>query len=194
MKVKALDLEQLHSKDPKIKYGFAKELLRMGAQSPEKLYNYLDYWVNLLQSENQILKWTAIDILGYLSAVDKKNRVDAVIEDLIDFLHAGHLITCNHAIFALGLIAQNKPSHLARILGELLTIRDDKFDSEDCKDIATGKVLEALKKFPAGIMDNHEVMTFIKQAQDCSWSATKKKADKLLARWEKSRKAKSTSV
>ena len=115
-----IDLNKLHSKDPKIKYGFVKELLKMGKETPELLYGYMNDWRKLLKSENNILKWTAIDIIGYISAVDKDNKVNARIKDLLVFLHGGNLITCNHAIFALGLIAQNKPQYQKKIIKEFL--------------------------------------------------------------------------
>ena len=102
------DLDKLNSQNSKIKYGFAKELLKIGSEKPEQLYEHFDYWAELMTSDNNILKWTAIDIMGYLSAVDKDNRIDSLMTDLIKLLHGGVLITCNHSIFALGLIAQNK--------------------------------------------------------------------------------------
>lgn len=39
---KTLNLDKLNSKNPKIKYGFVKELLKTGATKPELLYNDFD--------------------------------------------------------------------------------------------------------------------------------------------------------
>ena len=61
------DLDKLNSQNSKIKYGFAKELLKIGSEKPEQLYEHFDYWAELMTSDNNILKWTAIDIMGYLS-------------------------------------------------------------------------------------------------------------------------------
>lgn len=104
------DLEKLNSQDPKIKYGYAKELVKIGAENPELLYEHFDYWVELLSSDNNILKWTAIDIIGYLSVADKDNRIEELMPDLFNLLHGDVLITCNHATFALGLIYQTNPT------------------------------------------------------------------------------------
>jgi hypothetical protein len=65
-KATSWDLKDLSSRDPKIKYGCAKKLVATAAKTPAKLYPYMDFFVDLLDSENQILKWTAIDIIGYL--------------------------------------------------------------------------------------------------------------------------------
>lgn len=174
------DLEKLNSKNPKIKYGFAKELLKTGSEKPEQLYEHFDYWAELMTSDNNILKWTAIDIIGYLSAVDKDNRIDGLMTDLIKFLHGGVLITCNHSIFALGLISKNKPYLKEIIIKELIATSQDKFETRECKNIATGKVLEAIKPFAPDIKNNKSVMTFIENATKSERNSTKKKAEQLL--------------
>ncbi|MGI5847433.1 MAG: hypothetical protein ACOX5T_05360 [Candidatus Cryptobacteroides sp.] len=174
------DLDKLNSQNPKVKYRFAKELLKIGSEKPELLYEHFDYWAELLSSDNNILKWTAIDIIGYLSAVDKNNRVEGLMSDLIQMLHGGILITCNHAIFALGLIYQNKPNLKDLIIKELISIPHDKFETNECKNIATGKVLEAIKPFVSDIKNDQSVMTFIENATKSERNATKKKAEQLL--------------
>jgi hypothetical protein len=179
MKPITLDLEKLSSKNPGIKYGFAKELLKIGANSPRVLYPHLDYWTKMMGSDNNILKWTAIDIIGYVSAVDKENKTDKLIKNLLLFLHGGHLITCNHAIFAMGLLAQNKPERRNSIIKELLSISKDTFDTEECKNIATGKVLETLRSFLDDIRNNKDAIDFIERAKNNTRNATKKKADLL---------------
>src|SRR3989304_1948407 len=92
--------EKLSSRDPKIKYGAAKALLAAAKDDPTSLYPHTDYFVQLLDSENNILKWTAIDIIGLLARVDSANRISAMTGRLVSFLSAGNLITANHAISA----------------------------------------------------------------------------------------------
>ena len=180
-----LDFERLNSKDPKIKYGFTKELLLIGAINPGMLYDHFDHWNEMLSSDNNIFKWTAIDIIGYLSSVDKANKTDEKINDLIGFLHSGQLITCNHAIFALGLIAQNKKQHQTKIIEEFLRIPDDRFDTRECKEIAVGKVLESFKPLIMDIKDDEAVLDFIQKATESQRNATMKKAFQLLQRIDK---------
>ena len=174
------DLEKLRSKDPKIKYGFAKELLKIGAGTPDSLYEHFAYWDELTTSDNNVLKWTAIDIIGYLSAIDEEHKVDNKIDDLLKLLHSGVLITCNHAIFALGLIAQNRPEFKKTIINELIAISNDEFGIDECKNIATGKVLEAFKPFISEIKNNVSVVEFIENATNSTRNSTKKKAVQLL--------------
>jgi hypothetical protein len=183
--VMTLDFDQLSSKDPKIKYGFTKELLNIAANNPELLYDHFEHFQKMLSSDNNIIKWTAIDIIGYLSAVDVDNKTDNKISDLIGFLHEGKLITCNHAIFALGLIAQNKKKHLRKILSELIEVKNDTFETEECKNIATGKVLDVFKSFLGEVSKNEAAIEFIVKATNNLRNSTKKKATQILLKLEK---------
>lgn len=135
-----------------------------------------------MESDNTIFKWTAIDIIGYLSNVDKEDKIVEKINDLFNLLHAGKLITCNHAIFALGLIAQNKHHYLPQIIDELLAVSIDKFDTAGCKNIATGKVLDTLKLFLGEIRNDQKVVEFIRTATKKSRNSTKRKAEQLITK------------
>ncbi|MCI2082948.1 MAG: hypothetical protein LKK19_06505 [Bacteroidales bacterium] len=174
------DFEKLNSKNPKVKYGFAKELLKTGAENPEQLYEDFDYWVKLMSGDNNVLKWTAIDIIGYLSAVDKGNRIGGILPDLIKILHGGALISCNHSIFSLGLIALNKPEFKQMIFNEFMAISSDRFDTDECKNIAVGKVIEALKPFVPDIKNDKNIIGFIENAAKSERASTRKKAEHLL--------------
>lgn len=176
------DFEKLENKDPRIKFGFAKELIQTANIRPKELYPYYDVIVEYLNHYNSIIRWTAIDLIGYLSKVDDKNKTKMQISVLLTFLHCGHLITANHAIFSLGKIAEAKPEYRDLIVEELLKISHDTFDTEECKNIAIGKVLDALKPFAGLLKNDQSVISFIKNAKDNSRNATKNRALLLLKR------------
>ena len=188
MKNKLLNLDKLDSHDAGEKYHFAKELLQMSKENPALLYPYFDRWVKLLNGDNNVLKWVATDIIGHLSAVDSENKTITQIDSLLKFLHGGNLITCNHAIFSLGLIAKNKPDLRARIIKELLAVSKDVFNSDECRDIAMGKVIDTLHGFRAEIQGDEAAMNFIGQTQLSTRNATKLKADALMRRITKASK------
>lgn len=175
-----LDFSLLESKNPKIKYGFAKELLQIAKRDPSVLIPYLDVIIQHLKNKNNIIKWTAIDLIGYLSAEVIADKSRDLIPDLVTLLHGGHLITTNHCIFALDLLADNKPDCKPYILQELLKITNDTFDTEECKNIAVGKVLDVLKPDIKDYEHNKEVLSFIKKASANTRNATRKKALLLL--------------
>ncbi|HLF34137.1 MAG TPA: hypothetical protein VI583_07865 [Cyclobacteriaceae bacterium] len=180
MKSTTIQLDKLYSADPKIKYGFVRELLKIGAKDPTRYYSQLDRIELLLNNPNNILKWTGIDMIGYISAVDRDHKIEKEIPVLVNLLHSGQLITCNHAVFALGLIAGNKPEKRKTILKELLLIRKDSFKTNECREIATGKVLDALIPFLPELKKSKPAIEFIRQASGSPRNSTRKRAERLL--------------
>ena len=49
-----------------------RKAIAISKEDPSKLYPDFDFFIELLNSENQIIKWTAIQVIGNLSKVDKK--------------------------------------------------------------------------------------------------------------------------
>lgn len=175
-----IDYDKLNSANPKEKYGCAKVLIRIAQENPLLLYPDFPLWSEMLEHANNILKWTAIDLIGYLSAIDTENKINDLFPVLRTLLHGGQLITCNHAIFTFGLIGKNKPEYTRQVIDELLAIQNDTFDTDECKAIATGKVLDVFKSYGPNLRDTPEVLAFVREATSSRRDSTKKKAESLL--------------
>jgi hypothetical protein len=104
---------------PKTKYGAAKGLLTTAQKSPGELYSHFDYFKALLDDKNKIIKWTAIDVIGYMADVDSENKIGRMKRKLFSLLNSGELITANHAISALAQIAAVNPAYQEEITQEL---------------------------------------------------------------------------
>ena len=176
----AAALCNLSARDPKVKYGAARQILALSADDPVRLYPHLDLFIDLLDSQNQILRWTAIDIIGNLAQVDADNRIDALIPRLTRMLSLGSLITTNHAISALAEIALAKPQHQSRITRALLNVEDYKFESGECLNIACGKVLLGIIKYLPQLRDRRAVVAFAQRQTTSTRNATRKKAEQFL--------------
>ena len=107
--MKKINLQNLYSGRTDEKYCTAKKAIALSKDNPEELYPDFDFFVKLLDSENRIIKWTAIIIIGNLSKVDYKNIIDKIITRFIGFLKGEEMITANNTIAALAQIAKNKP-------------------------------------------------------------------------------------
>ena len=59
---------------PKIKHGSVRDLLAAASIRPEAVYPYFDRLVELLKSQNKILKCTAIDVIGLCQKLIKRTR------------------------------------------------------------------------------------------------------------------------
>lgn len=174
------DLKLLESKDPKVKYSFAKALLETAKSNPENLYHITEHFSILLHSKNNILKWNAIDIIANLSSIDFENKIDSQIPYIIDLLHTGQLITVNHAILGLGQIAANKPEIEELIYNELILVKDDKFETEECRAIAMGKVIQTVEQFFNGFYRDNKFREFLTNCLSSERSATRKKAENFI--------------
>lgn len=175
------DIDGLLAKNPKVKYGCAKRLLALAKENPTELYPHIDSFVALLDSENQIIKWTAIQVIGHLARVDEEKRIDRLIPKLVGLLDGGKLITANNAIFALAEIAYSKPEYRGKIVKELLRIENYNYDTVECRNVALGKVILALGRSRDEIGSNKEVLEFLERQTRNTRNATRKKAHKLLS-------------
>jgi hypothetical protein len=180
------DLSDLSSDNPKVKYRRAKTLVAIAKKNPEQLYPHLAFFVKLLKSENNILKWIAIDIIGYLAKVDKEKQIDKLLGKLYGFLEGGKLITANHAIGALANIALAKPAHQKKITQELLNVERYKYDTKECHNIALGKVIQAMSSYFRLLRPDTRVLEFVSRQTTNTRPATRKKAQKFLNDVEKS--------
>lgn len=180
-----INLNNLLSDDPKVKYDSAKKVIAISKKYPVGLYQNFDFFRKLLDSENNIIKWTAIQTIGYLSRVDKKKKVDKLLPRLIKFLNGGKMITANNTILGLSEIASHKPEYQDKIIDELLKVENYNYETVECRNIALGKVILALGKFKDQIKNKKEVLNFLERQTGNTRSATKKKVCELLGKLKK---------
>jgi hypothetical protein len=177
------DFTDLLAEDPKIKYSCAKNILAFARENPAGVYPDLKFFAKLLDSENKILKWTAIDIMWALAKVDDLKTIDRLIESLFGLLHTGNMITANHAINALADIASAKPEYQEEITKELLKVERYSYDMAECRNICIGKVILAIDRYFGEMEDKEATLEFVKRQTKNTRNATGKKAEKFLTKY-----------
>lgn len=190
IKMEALDFEKLTSSDTKVKYGFVNELLSMGREHPQDLYPYLPHIVALLDSGNNILQWTGLDLLGLLIAVDTDHRIRPLLPRLYRYLNTGKMITTNHAVWALFEIAKVESDDQNEILGEILKTQEYRYDTEECKNIVYGNIIKGASAIYPNIKDEStkkKFYDFIGRQTANSRNATKKKAEAFIKKYDEQR-------
>jgi hypothetical protein len=178
---------ELASKFARIKFGCAKALRMLSEKRPDLLLPKSDKIFELLGSENQILKWNAIAILGNLAILDPGNLRKILLPKLYVLLSGGELIAANHAIAALANIGRAFPKEQKKITASLLAIEDAVFKTDECRNIAIGKTLLALATFLDSGHAPKEVIEFARRQTVNHRHATAKKAESLLRKLENSR-------
>lgn len=170
----------ISSSNPKLKFMSAKILSLISKNDPRKLYPRIDFFIDLLDSENSILKWNAIDIIGNLVSVDVDSKFEKVFKRFCGLLQEGSLITAGHVVGNLGKIVNAKPEFENRITDELLGIHRIKLPTEECRNILIGHTILAFDKYFDKIQDKDRVIAFVERQLENSRNATKLKAEKFL--------------
>jgi hypothetical protein len=180
-----INLADLQSDSAEVKYCCAKNLIAIAKEDPARIYPDIDTFVKLLDGDNNVLKWTAIQVIGNLARVDKESKVDRLIGKLAGFLNARKLITANNATMALAGIAIAKPQYQKRITEELLKVENYDYDTDECRNIAMGKVIEAIGSYSSQLKDKKAVIGFAQRQTKNTRNATRKKAEQLLKKTNK---------
>jgi hypothetical protein len=175
--------EELASKDPKVKYSAAKTLLARAMEDPGSLYPHAGFFVRLMDSDNNVLKWTAIDVIGSLAGADRDGRIAGNAGRLVSFLSAGKLIAANHAIGALASFARVYPDQRPGITRELMDVESHTYDTDECRNIALGNVIVAIASYFGSIEDRKAVLEFAKRHSSNSRRATAKKMQAFLKKY-----------
>jgi hypothetical protein len=181
--MKKLDFTDLLSADPKIKYPCAKNILNIARKNPEKIYPNLEFFIELLENENKIIKWTAIDVIGALARVDTAKTVDKLMGKLFGLLNTGNMITAHHAISALTDISLAKPEYQAQISHELMKVEHYNYETDECRNISIGKVILAISAYFDKLEDKEATLQFVKRQTQNTRNATRKKAGQFLKKY-----------
>lgn len=174
------ELEELRSPNPSVKYIRAKQLIARSRIDPASLYPHFEFFASLLENENNILRWTAIDILGRCAIVDDQKKVDALLPKFVRYLRTGKLITANHAISAMTDVARAKTYLGSRVVRQLLKIEAYSFETDECKHIVLGKTIDAFSALQISPGQLNSVAAFVERQRTNPRPATKKRAERYL--------------
>ena len=177
----------ISSETARIRFKSAKILRTISEKDPNKLYSKIDFFVNLLDSKNKIIKWNAMDIIANLTIVDTENRFDEIFDKYYGFLNDGVLITATHVVDSSGKIAKAKPHLTQKITDQLLkleTIPTTPSLTQECKNVLQGKAILAFGMYFDQIENKDDVFSFAKRQLNNTRNATRKKAEKFLKKFE----------
>jgi nitrate reductase NapAB chaperone NapD len=179
-------LDGIASANPRVKFRSAKILRMISKRNPEMLYSSWDFFVKLLDSENNILKWNAIDIIANLTRVDSYSKFDRLFKKFYSgLLYEGSLITAGHVVSGSSIIVRARPELQHKITKELLKVETVSLPTEECRNILIGHTIKTFDAYLDQIKDKEEIASFVKKQQNNSRRATKAKAEKLLKKLEK---------
>jgi len=175
----------VNSTNPKNKFGSVKVLRIISERKPSMLYPRMEFFVSLLDSENNIVKWNAMDIIANLTAVDSRGEFNKVFKKFYGNLNCGSLITAGHVVDNSWKIALHKPELQGEITEQLLKVEKIPLPTEECRNILIGKAINAFQAYFKKIGDKDEVVSFVKRQLHNPRNATRVKAEKFLKKMER---------
>lgn len=163
------------------RFAAGKALCVTAERDPSRVYPYFDAVAALLTSDCKIVCWNAMRILGTLASVDAERKLDAQLDALSAGIRGGSLITAANAIQSLGRVAVARADLLECILPALMKVEHLDYETPECRNVALGKVLDALSGLGANVLRRPEVASFVRRQVRNPRPAVAKKAGRLAA-------------
>ena len=122
--------------------------------------------------------------IAHLTRVDTKNKFEKIFDKYYSLLEDESMINAANIAGRSGIIAKAKPHLQSKITNKLFEI-DKTHHSSECKNIIKGKAILSFNEYIDEFEDKEEIIKFVKKELNNTRSATRKKAEKLLKKWEK---------
>ena len=175
----------LNSKKASVRYGCGKVLRIISEKHPEALYPHIDTFIKLLDSENNIMKWEGIHVIGNLARVDKGKKIDAILTRYLKPIKGPVMITAANVIGGAARIAAAKPYLAERIATAILKVEHAEYATAECRNVALGHAMDAFELFFDQIKNKQQVIDLVTKQLDNSRNSVRKRAEKLLKKWQK---------
>lgn len=172
--------EGLESKAARVKYKSAKVLRYISQKKPKMLYPHFGFFVKLMDEDNKILKWNAIDIIANLNSADSDCLFEGIFTKFYDKLKEGNLITSGHVIESSSTIIKAKPELKGKIIKIILRQDTLPLPTEECRSIIGGKTIKVLSDCYDQIDNKKELQDFVIKQLQSQRQATRKKAEAFL--------------
>ena len=170
-----------------IRYSCAKVLMDLSEENPEKIYDYMDFFINLLDSKYRILTWNAIITTANLTKVDTMNKFDKIFDKYFGLLHDEYMVTVANIVGSSRKIALAKPYLINKITTELLKVDKIKITlhlTEECKRVIAEKTIISFDTFFSKIEDKEKVLSFAEKHINSSRKTLKNEAEKFIKKWD----------
>jgi hypothetical protein len=176
-------LEGLGEPAAAVRYGCAKIIRIVGERDPALLLPHFDLFAGLLDSDNNIMRWEAIHVIGNLAQVDSEERIESILERYLAPIRGEVLITAANVIGGCGRIAAAKPALADEIASHLLYVERAEYQTPECRHVALGHAILAFGRFFDHVTDRAAVLRMVERQLDSPRPATGKKAAKFLKKW-----------
>jgi len=175
-------LSGLGADTARVRFGSAKVLKIVSERGPEVLYPEIGFFIDLLDTDNQIIRWNAILMIGNLAAVDSKRKIDKILDRYLDPIPGPELITAANTVRGAAAIALAKPELADRIVDAILKVEKGRYKTAECRNVVLGHALDALGRLFDLTKRKERVARFVKRQLRNPRNATRKRAERFVKR------------
>jgi len=177
-------IEGLNSKKASIKFGCGKVLRILSEKNPKALYPHIGTFIKLLDSDNNIMKWEGIHVIGNLARVDKDKKIDVILNKYLKPIDGPVMITAANVIGGAARIAAAKPYLAERIAKALLKVEHAEYATDECRNVALGHTLDAFELFFDEIKSKQPIIDLVTRQLHNTRNSVRKRAELLLKKWQ----------
>jgi len=166
-----------------VRYGCGNVLKILSEEDPEKLYPYMDFFIELLDSNYRILTWIAMAVIANLTEVDTDNKFDIIFDKYYNFLNSDYMVTVANVVGNSGKIAKAKPHLAGKITNVLLNVEKIKTTphlTNECRNVIIEQAISSFDDYYDQIQNKDEVLSFVKRQLNNSRKTAKIKAEKFI--------------
>ncbi len=163
------------------RFAAGKALFVTAEKDPGRVYPHFDAIAALLESDSKIVRWNSIQVLAALAPVDNDHKLEAVLDAYLAFIRGSNMVSAANAIRGAGKIALSRPDLLDRILPPILGVEGATYETPECRNVATGHALDALKELWPSVRRRPEVAEFVRRQRSNTRAAVARRAARLTA-------------
>lgn len=163
------------------RFAAGKALAVTAEKDPRRVYPHFEAIAALLASDSKIVRWNAMQILALLAPVDQDQKLDGVLDTCLAFIRGSNLVSAANAIRGAGRIARSRPELLDRIVPAILAVEDATYETPECRKVAIGHALDALRELWPSVRQRPEVAEFIRRQRATTRPAVARRAERMAA-------------
>ncbi|HSV49922.1 MAG TPA: hypothetical protein VLH35_06355 [Candidatus Acidoferrales bacterium] len=170
-----------------IRYSCGSVLMDLAAKYPDKLYPYMDRFIELLDSKFRILTWNALGAIANLTAADVDCKFDAIFDRYYGFLGSGYMVTVANVVGFSEKIIQNKPYLADRVASELLKVENLQITehlTEECKLVIAETAIETFDTLMHYTKNKAALIKFAEKHQNSPRTTLSEKAHEFIKKWQ----------
>ncbi len=175
----------LRAEEARIKYGSMKVLVAISEKNPAMLYPKLDFFIGELDTDNNILKWGAIEIIANLCKVDSTHHFETIFSKYFLSIKEHQMITAANTLKAAVKIARYKHTLVDKISQEILESEKGDYETAECNNIVIGHAIKTLNELFPLLKSKKQAFEFVKRQLKNKRPATRKKAETFIRKNQK---------